>query len=210
MKSATLADRLADLSKVKLGKINVRVPKLDIKAKPRPQKAKKEVPISSIVNILIKNAVEKAKKEKKENNPSVVEDKGYKILKDDKPELNGGYGASSKSYGTSPQTSYANYGKMFSHLGAFRAKQPYENMAEHLGNLNKAADSSSFALVDSETLQKGGWFVKYCAHPGRFDMYTALGSLVSPVPGLNSSEWEKFKLMMMIDKPLYALKISTS
>lgn len=205
MKNVTLADRLA---KIKLGKVAVKVPELRVKAKPKPQKAKNEISMSSIVNILIKNAIEKSKKEKKEK--PAEENKSYRIVKDDKDPFSGGYGTASKNYGISPRASYADYGKMFSHIGTFRAKQPYEDTAEHLSMINKATDSSSFTLVDSETLQKGGWFVKYCAHPGRFDMYAALGSLVSPIPGMNSSEWEKFKLLMMIDKPLYALKISTS
>lgn len=209
MKNTTLADRIADFSKVKLRKASVKIPKLRIKASmPKPKRAN-EIPVSSIVSILIKNAVEKTKKEKKEM--PVEEEKSYKIAKEGRElEINGGYGAVSKNYGMSPRSSYSDYGKMFSHLGTFRAKQPYEDMAEHVGAINKAMDSSSFTLVDSETLQKGGWFVKYCAHPGRFDIYSALGSLVCPIPSMNSSEWEKFKLLMMIDKPLYTLKISTS
>ena len=209
MQNTTLAERVAGFSMVKLRKASVKVPTLRAReSRPKPKRAN-DIPVSSIVSILIKSAIEKTKREKKEK--PFEEEKSYKILKDGRESgINGGYGAASKNYGMSPRASYADYGKMFSHLGTFRAKQPYEDMAEHLGNLNKATDSSSFTLVDSETLQKGGWFIKYCAHPGRFDMYTALGSLVSPIPGLNSSEWEKFKLMMMIDKPLYALKISTS
>ena len=208
MKKFTLADKVLGFSKVKLRKATVKVPELMVRKSSKPKKAKNDIPVSSIINILIKSAIEKTKKDKREK--PAVEDKSYKIAKDEKElEINGGYGAVSKSYGMSP-ISYADYGKMFSHLGSFRAKQPYENMADHVGAMNKAAESSSFALVDSETLQKGGWFVKYCAHPGRFDMYTALGSLVSPIPGLNSGEWEKFKLLMMMDKAMYALKISTS
>ena len=211
MQNSTLAERIADFSKIRLGKATVKIPKLNVKApkSKQPKNAKNNIPDSSIISILIKNAVEKSKKDKKEK--PVEEDKNYKIVKDDREiDINGGYGTVSKNYGMSPRASYADYGKMFSHLGAFRAKQPYENMAEHVGALNKITDSSSFALVDSETLQKGGFYVKYFAHPGRFDMYSALGSLVCPIPGMNSMEWEKFKLLMMMDKPLYTLKISTS
>lgn len=208
MPNSTLADRLIIFSKVKVKKDAVKVPKLRVKPKVRAQKIKDNgVSIPSIVNMLLKAAVEKAKKEKKKS--VVQEGKSYKLLKDEK-DFSGGYGSVSKAYGTSPGVSYANYEKLFSYLGSFRAKQPYENTADHLGAMNKAADSSSFSLVDSETLQKGGWFVKYCAHPGRFDIYTALGSLVSPTASMNSSEWEKFKLLMMMDKAMYALKISTS
>lgn len=210
MKSATLADRLADLSKVRLGKINVRVPKLNIKAKPRAQKPKRDMPISSIVSILIKSAVEKARKEKKEEKPSVVEDKSYKILKDNKPEVNGGYGSSSKSYGMSPRASYTDYGKLFSHVGTFRAKQPYENSADHLESLNKAGESSGFQLISTEAMDKVGRYIKYFrpADP-RFDFHTSANSLV-PMFGMNSGEWEQVKLWIKLDPVMYALKMKTS
>lgn len=207
----TLADRVRDFSEVKLHKTTIKVPKLKVRTKGKTTFKKEEAQqlISSMVNILLKAAIEKSKKERKKK--PVEEEKSYKLLKDDRDIIfNGGYGTVSKSYGSTPRTSYLDYGKLFSHLGSFKAKQPYENMAEHLGAMNKAAESSSFTLVDSETLQKGGWHIKYFYHPGRFDMYTALTSLVSPIPGISSAEWEKFKLLMIIDKVAYNLKISTS
>ena len=209
MKKITLADRVAAFSKIKLGKVAVKVPKLNLKAKPQHHGSKNEIPASSIVSILIKNAVETAKKEKKIN-PSVAEDKSYKIVKDDKPEINGGYGSVSKSYGMSPRSSYADYGKLFSHIGSFRAKQPYESSADHLDALNKAGESSSFQLISAEAMDKVGKYIKYFrpADP-RFDFHTAANSLV-PMFGMNSGEWEQVKLWMKLDPVMYALKMKTS
>ena len=66
MKNATLADRIAGYSKIRLGKVTVKVPKLRVKViQPKPKRAKTDIPISSIVNILIKNAIEKTKSDKK-------------------------------------------------------------------------------------------------------------------------------------------------
>lgn len=208
MKKITLADKVAAFSKIKLGKVGVKVPKLNLKAKPQNHGSKNEIPASSIVNILIKNAVETAKKEKK-TNPSVAEDKSYRIVKDDKPEINGGYGSVSKSYGMSPRSSYADYGKLFSHIGSFRAKQPYESSADHLDALNKEGQSS-FQLISAEAMDKVGKYIKYFrpADP-RFDFHTAANSLV-PMFGMNSGEWEQVKLWIKLDPVMYALKMKTS
>lgn len=205
MKNATLADRIAGFSKIRLGKATVNVPKLRVKAaKSKPKGMKDEMPISSIVNILIKNAVEKTKRDKKEK--PVEEHKSYKVVKDGRElEINGGYGAVSKSYGMSPKSSYADYGKMFSHLGTFRAKQPYENMAEHSDN-NKALDDSGFVLVSSETMEKGKFYIRYF----NSKVPIAKNSLVPLAPGMSSKDWEEFLWFMRLDTAMYLLKISTS
>lgn len=205
MKNATLADRIAGYSKIRLGKVTVKVPKLRVKViQPKPKRAKTDIPISSIVNILIKNAIEKTKSDKKEK--PVEEHKSYKIVNDREPEINGGYGTVSKSYGTSPRVSYADYGKLFSHLGTFRAKQPYDDMAEHLGNNNKALDDSGFVLVSSEAMEKGKFYIRY------FNSKTpiAKNSLVPLAPGMSSKDWEEFIWFMRLDTAMYLLKISTS
>ena len=202
---ATLADRIKmDFSKVKLKKAAVKVPKLKVRTrKAIGLKSDDKMPVSSIINILIKTAVEKAKKERKER--AVVDGRSYNILKDSKPIDNGGYGAISKGYGSKPHASYVDYGKIFSYLGSFRAKQPYENMADHVGTLNKATENGSFTLVDSETMEKGKFYVRYVNSKIPIDK----SSLV-PIVGMNSGEWEQFKMWMRLDTAMYLLKISTS
>ncbi|MBI2542105.1 hypothetical protein HYV80_05335 [Candidatus Woesearchaeota archaeon] len=208
MADSTLADRLASFSKVRIKKTAVKVPRLKANHKVKAQKIKGNgASIHSVINILLKAAVEKAKKEKKE--PAVQEHKSYKLLKDEK-DVNGGYGSVSKAYGTSPGASYANYEKLFSYLGSFRAKQPYENTAEHLGAINKATESSGFNLINTDSMDKVGKYIKYFrpADP-RYDFHTAAMSLV-PMFGMNSGEWEQVRLWMMLDPVMYALKMKSS
>ena len=202
----TLADRIKmDFSKVNLKKAAVKVPKLKVrKRKVTSLKSDDKIPISSIIQILIKNAVQKAKNDRKEK--SVEEDKSYKILKDEKDlTFNGGYGTVSKGYGATPHTTYVDYGKLFGYLGKFKSQSPYENMAEHLGTLNKATESGSFALVDRETMDKGARYVKYFHSKTPIDKT----SLV-PIAGMSSAEWEEFKRFMRFDTVMYLLKTSTS
>ena len=203
--ATTLADRIkTDFSKVKLEKAAVKVPKLKVrKRKVIGLKGDDKIPVSSIINILIKTAVEKAKKERKER--AVEDDRSYNILKDGKPIGNGGYGAVSKGYGSAPHASYVDYGKLFSYLGKFRSQSAYENMANHLETLNKATESGSFALADRETMEKGKFYVRYTNSKIPIDK----SSLV-PIAGMNSGEWEEFKWFMRLDTALYLLKISTS
>ena len=202
-----MAERISSsISRVKIKKTSVKVPKLKVK-KEKSIKPKKEdsFPISSIVNILIKSAIDKTKKERKEK-VAVDEDKSY-ILKKGERELvvNGGYGTVSKEYGTAPHTSYIDYGKLFSYLGKFRAQSAYENMGDHVEFLNKSTESGSFTLTDRETMDNGARYVRHF-HP---KIPIDKTSLV-PIAGMNSAEWEEFKRLMRFDTVMYLLKISTS
>lgn len=206
----TLADAvLKDFSKIKLKKASVKVPELRVR-KINTVKPKKNdsVPISSIINILIKSAVERAKKEKKQKQQA-EEGKSYKILKNERELIvSGGYGTISKGYGAAPHTAYVDYGKLFGYLGSFRAKQPYENMAEHLGTLNKSTERSSFILAGRDAMDKIGRYEKYIKTPA-MDMPIMALSLV-PIAGLSSGEWEEIKMLMKLDPVLYALKTKTA
>ena len=105
MNTKTLADRIL---RVKIKKAAVKIPKLRVKAK-KLVKAKKDdnFPVSSIISILIKAAVENAKRGKKEK-VAIEEHKSYSLFKEDNElKFNGGYGTVSKSYGASPHTSYS-------------------------------------------------------------------------------------------------------
>ena len=204
--ATTLADRIKmDFSKVKLKKAAVKVPKLKVrKRKVTSLKSDDKIPISSIINILIKTAVEKSKREKKEK--VVEKDKSYNILKDENEQnVNGGYGTVSKGYDGKPRASYVDYEKLFSYLGKFKSQSAYENIGSHLETLNKAAEGGSFALVDRETMDKGARYVKYFHSKTPIDKT----SLV-PIAGMSSAEWEEFKRFMRFDTVMYLLKTSTS
>lgn len=204
----TLADRVRNFSRIKLKKATIKVPKLRIRKNKVTKLKKDEVPTSSIINILIKTAVEKAKREKKEK--AVEEESSYKLLKDDKePIFNGGYGTVSKGYGTVSHSSYIDYGKIFNYLGKFKSQGMYENMAEHVGALNKSTESGSFTLIEKETMEKGARYVRYMI-PQTVDFINLASTSLVPMAGMSSSEWEQFKLWMKLDPVMYRLKTSTS
>jgi len=204
----TLAERISKFSKVRIRKLSVKVPRLSVRRLKAVSKVKADkIPVSSIINILIKNAVEKTKRERKEK--PISESKSYYVLKDDGDLItNGGYGTVSKGYGSKPHASYVDYDKLFSYLGSFRSKQPYENMADHLRKLNTASESGSFVLADRDSMDKAGRFDKYIRSPV-MAMQTMALSLV-PIAGLSSAEWEEIKMLMRFDPVTYTLKSKTS
>ena len=206
MPAITLSDRvILNYSKVKIKKFKVRVPRLKIrKLKGIETKKNDNIPVSVIVNILIRAALEKAKREK-ENKP-VSENTKYRLT-DDSKDAPGGYGTASKHYGISPTTPYVDYGKLFGYLGKFRARNAYDSdiPTQSFGNL---VEPRSVELVDRESMDKGVRYVKYF-FPHAADFYVNLASLV-PVAGMNSAEWEQFKLMMQLDPVMFKLKMSTS
>lgn len=202
----TLADRI---SGVKIKKASVKAPKFRTKIK-KIIKTKKDsnFPVSSIVNILIKAAVEKAKTEKK---TKIVFDAGKTYILPNtgkEPESHGGYGTVSKSYGASPNNSYVDYEKLFSYLGKFKSQSAYENMGSRLETLNKATESGSFVLADRDAMDKIGRFDKYMKSPV-MDMPIMALSLV-PIAGLSSGEWEEIKNLMRFDSVMYTLKSKIS
>ena len=203
-----MAERISSsISRVKIKKTSVKVPKLKVK-KEKSIKPKKEdsFPISSIVNILIKSAIDKTKKERKEK-VAVDEDKSY-ILKKGERELvvNGGYGTVSKGYGNAPNSSYVDYGKLFSYLGKFRAKGAYQSLN---GSNLQNNGNNGFALASSETMDKATRHIKYLRPSGR-EFGVGAGGIDSislvPMGGMDAAEWEEFKLWFQLDKVAYYLK----
>ena len=194
-------DQKIEVSKVGTRKVPVKIPELKLRKKDFAQKKEDAIPVSLIINILIKSAIEKAKRERKEKK---LEDKSYKIIKQERILMvNGGYGTVSKGYGSAPHNSYIDYEKLFSYLGKFKSKNPYENISD-LGESGKA-ESGSFALVDRETMEKGKTYIRYFNSKIPIDK----SSLV-PMAGMDSAEWEQFKMWMRLDPVMYLLKISTS
>ena len=204
MVQTSLADSVKrNFSKIRFKRLSVKVPKLKAR-KRREVRVKKEekIPLSSIINILIKASIENAKREKEKKPASG--NKKYAI-KDENKEIPGGYGTISKGYGTAPHASYVDYGKLFSYLGKFKSQSAYENMGNHVEFLNKSAESGSFTLVDKETMERGKNYIRYFNSKIPLDK----SSLV-PIAGMNSAEWEQFKWFMRLDTAMYLLKISTS
>ena len=193
----------------KLKKSSVKVPKLRVKKKKVAEIKKDDnIPISSIVNIMIKNAIDRTKKERKEK-VAVDENKSYILKKDEREsKANGGYGIVSKSYANAPHNSYIDYEKLFGYLGKFRSQSAYENMGDNVEFLNKSAESGSFNLADKDSMDKIGRFDKYMRTPDMAIQTMAL-SLV-PIAGLSSGEWEEIKNLLRFDPVMYTLKSKTS
>ncbi len=208
---ATLAEKVKkDFFNIKLKKAIVKVPGIRAK-KPKRIKFREatskddKIPTSLLVHILIRNALENAKKERKEAKQAAKNPK-YRTLADEK-ESAGGYGSASGFYGASPHKAYIDYGKLFSYLGKFRAKgSSYSDAPTEV--LNSSTESKSFELVSREAMDKGARHVKYF-FPKVADFYANLTSLV-PVAGMSSAEWEQFKFMMKSDPAMYALKTKTA
>ncbi len=200
-------NNFSKISGTELKKASVRVPSLETgKKRAAVQKMDGNAPVLSmpavsIAEILIRSAVEKAKtsiKEKAKSEESAI----YTILKEEKPSATGGYGAVSKGYGAAPSASYADYEKLFSHLGKFRAQSAYENVGKDNPDATNSPADGGFRLIDAETMERGAKYVKFFM-PANSEL-----SPISAVPvaGMSSSEWEQFKLWMKLDPVMYGLK----
>lgn len=202
---ATLADRIKkNFCKVKLKRASVNVPDLRIRKK-RTSKAREQskVPTATIVNILIRNAVEEARKGRIERNIFANSKRAINAKK----AINGGYGTASRLYGTSSREAYVDYGKLFSYIGKFKSQSPYENYSGEspTEKINKIMEQDSkFYLVDREVIDDGVRSIKYFT-------FGLMLREPGPVPmgGINSADWEKFKLWKLVDYVMFNLKMST-
>ena len=211
MAGSTLAEKVRhDFSRVRLKKSIVKVPKLRA-GKTKQAISLKEIakdgkiPTSLLVRILIKNALENSKREKKDAKQPVQNIKYGDITKE-KDFPAGGYGTVSRFYGASTKTPYANYEKLFSYLGRLKAKG--SSYSDAPAEALSSTESKSFELVSREAMDKGARHVKYF-FPKVADFYANLTSLV-PVAGMSSADWEQFKLMMQLDPVMYSLKSKTA
>lgn len=209
MTATTLADKLKEFSSVKLKKATIKVPKLGARkeksVKRRADEQKKSnahisSTLSSIINILMKATTQRAKKS--ETGKPAAQEKIYKAVNDDGTlSANKGYAAFSRNYDNFPNASYANYKRLFSNHGWFRAKGQYEHQAEgHVAMANKSLEDARFTILNAETLDRITKYIKYF----RGGYIDAL-SLV-PKAGMNSAEWEELRLMAKIDPVTYGFK----
>ena len=203
----TLTQKIEEnFDNVALKKALVKVPRLRIRkskvsSKKMPSKQRPETPTSAIIGMILKAAAERKKEKKK-----IPDSPQYKIIKDERPLLeNSGYGTLSRSYGSSAKTPYVDYGKLFSYLGELRSKNAFEDLDGSPTQLaNKVAEQGNrFYFVDREVIDAGVRTIKYFT-PG-----TSNGELAVVPVGMNSSDWEKFKLWQKIDPVMFNLKMNT-
>jgi len=201
----TLADRIKkNFCKVKLKGASVKVPGLRRRKKQTSKSGgHSRVPTAAIVNILIRSAVEEAKRGRIEKN---IFSNGTMSIKAGKEAANGGYGAASRLYGASSEA-YVDYSKLFSYIGRFRSQSPYEDYSgeSHTEKINRIMEQDNkFYLVDREVIDDGVRSIKYFT-------FGVMLREPGPVPmgGINSADWEKFKLWKLVDYVMFNLKMST-
>ena len=204
----TLTEKIEiSFENVRLSKALVKIPRLRIrkshnKKRIKQSKPKHEIPTSTIIRILLKAVNERKKDEKKKLADSIQ----YKVIRDERPLLeNAGYGTVSKSYGSLIKAAYIDYGKLFSYLGEIKSRNAFEDFDASPTQLtNRILDQGNkFYFVDREVIDTGVRTLKYFI-PGEIT-----GEIhVVPV-GVNSTDWEKFKLWMKIDPVMFNLKMKT-
>ena len=159
--------------------------------------------IAAIIQNIAANSIttdENTSEGKKENLEIFAEEKSED--KEEKP-VHGGYGTIKQYVGISPYTKYANYDKIWGHLGSFRTNA-YGSAEKTQIQIAMDNGESSREMVSYETINKAERHFKY------FVMGELVGEvgLVPPVGiGIDSKDWEKYRLMtfMSIYRPLLKL-----
>lgn len=204
----TLTEKIeGNFDKVKLKRVAVAVPGIDARKLKRSIKKiqhrkRHEIPTSVLVNIILKAAAEKKKEESKKKEENFRQ---YVVVNERRPLLvNAGYGTLSKRYGSLIKTPYIDYGRLFSYLGNFRSKNAFEDFAETPTQLTNRVleQGNKFYFIDKEVIDTGVKTMKYFT-PG------AITGEVHVVPvGVNSTDWEQFKLWQKIDPVMFNLKMN--
>ena len=204
----TLTEKIeGNFDKVRLKKTAVAVPALNMRKSRRINKIRQrkryEIPTSVLVAIILRAAAEKRKEENKKKEEAVL--KQYLPVKDQRPLLlNSGYGTVSRHYGSLIKTPYIDYGRLFSYLGNFRSKGAFEELAETPTQLaNRVLEQGNrFYFIDREVIDSGIRTLKYFT-PG------AIVGEINTVPvGVNSADWEQFKLWQKLDPVMFNLKMN--
>jgi hypothetical protein len=206
----TLAEKImGNFDIVKLKNANVAVPRLKTRKKLNfgkiRRKTRREISTSSIIGMLLKAASEK--KGKEGGRKEISSKKHYKIIEEERPLLaNAGYGTISKAYAGPIRSPYVDYSKIYGYLGGFRSKSPFEDFADgtptQLAN-RVVEQGNKFYFVDREVIDSGVRNIKY------FTAGAVTGEVNTVPVGINSSDWEKFKLWMKIDPVMFQLKMNT-
>ena len=167
--------------------------------------------IATIIQTIAANSIVNNKdtdEGEKENLEIAAEEKSED--KEEKP-VHGGYGTIKPYSGMSPYVKYADYGKIWGHLGAFRTYKMFEHLDE-VSNAVLANGESSRAMVSERTIDMGARSFKYFVKTNIDNTtqdFTTITSLVPPVgSGIDSKEWEKYALMMKMStyQPLIKLR----
>lgn len=169
---------------------------------PRPTLRHKSSITTVIANIILNSLRENTDDVEKQDNDA-LEQTAEEQEKEKENTVHGGYGTIKQYAGMSPYVKYADYGKIWSHLGTFRANS-YGNAEKTQIQIAMDNGESSREMVSYETMNRAERHFKY------FVMGDLVGEvgLVPPIGiGISSKDWEKYRLMtfMSIYRPLLKL-----
>jgi len=118
----------------------------------------------------------------------------------------GGYGTVKPYAGTSPYTTYANYDKIWGHLGSFKTNSMFTNTDSNQMAIDNG--ESSREMVSNEIAVKAAKHFKYNTIG---DLMGGVGYIPPTGANVDSKEWEKYRMMsqMSIYRPIIALLNAT-
>ncbi|MEK6949044.1 MAG: hypothetical protein AABX34_02405 [Nanoarchaeota archaeon] len=167
-------------------------------------------PVSiGIANIIANSKPVKNKKSKEDKKELKLEETAEEAEAGKEKESLGGYGTIKAYSGMSPYVKYANYDKIWSHIGTFRTYNMFGDSDSMAITAMKNGESSR-EMVSQRTQEMAARNFKYFmrSHANTvLDAFTVT-SLVPPVgSNINSKDWEKYTIMMKMSiyQPILAL-----
>ncbi len=165
----------------------------------------------SISSVLMNSTIRESKNKEKESKEEDLEETTEEKFDDKKEKVtHGGYGTIKPYSGTSSYVKYADYGKIWGHLGIFRAHNMFENTDSNEVAMRNG--ESTREMISERTLDVGAFNFKYVANMNinnTVQDMTTFASLVVPFgANVDSKEWEKYTLMMKMSvyQAIIALK----
>lgn len=105
-------------------------------------------------------------------------------------------GQSTPYAGAMPQSQYADYGKIWGHLGKDTVVRMYDG---DFSAGSSSAGTTKQELVSYQTFEKSMKSIKYFTPGGHSSIMLDAFYGNVPMHGVDSKEWEKMKLYMMVD-----------
>ena len=160
--------------------------------------------IGLIVNTALKHA-KSSKKAAKNKEKSELEDTAEES-KSKVREQPGGYGTIKPYAGMSPYVQYSDYGKIWKHIGTFSTNGGYGTSFER-DSLRSSVSENSGILVSMEVIEKAQKHFKYFV---RGDIMGDIGYVPPFGIGIDSKDWEKYRMMTQMSIYMPLLKLMRS
>lgn len=159
--------------------------------------------ISLIVNAALKQSKSNKKKAAQEKSELEETTEESKSKSGEQP---GGYGTIKPYAGMSPYVQYADYGKIWKHIGTFSTNGAYGTSFER-ESLRSSVSESSGILVGMEVIEKAQKHFKYFV---RGDIMGDIGYVPPFGTGIDSKDWEKYRMMTQMSIYMPLLKLMRS